>query len=70
MCGHMEYTQRLFSEGKIVQVGACLDGAYGIVVFKAESEQAAHEIYENDPVVKSGTLNSEFHPYRVTMLLK
>lgn len=65
---HSEYCQGLFSEGKIVQAGACVDGAYGIVVFKAESPEAAQHIFENDPAVRAGVVNGELHPYRVSML--
>lgn len=65
---HSEYCKCLFTEGKIVQAGACLDGAYGIVVFKAESLEAAQHIFENDPAVQAGVVDGELHPYRVSML--
>ncbi len=65
---HMEYTQRLFAEGTIIQAGACLDASYGIVIFKADSEEAARAIYEADPAVKAGIVHSEFHAYKLVML--
>jgi uncharacterized protein YciI len=68
MGGHLEYTKRLFSENKIVLAGPCLDGAYGIVIFQADSEQEAREIFENDPVVKANIMDVELHPYKVSLL--
>lgn len=65
---HLEYTKRLSIEGKIILAGPTLDGDYGIVVFKAESPEEAQEIYSNDPVVQSGVLNTELHPYKVSIL--
>lgn len=65
---HFEYVEQLSSEGKVIFAGACLDGAFGIVVFKAESEEAARKIYENDPVVKAGILDTEFHLFKVGKL--
>lgn len=66
---HLEYTKQLSNDGKIVMAGPALDGSYGIVVFKADSPEAAQEIYQNDPVVQSGALNSELHPYKVSILV-
>lgn len=65
---HAEYTKKLFSEGKIIQMGRCLDGAYGIVVFKAESPEEAQLIYKNDPAVMADIVYAELHPYQVTGL--
>ncbi len=64
MAQHFAYANQLFSEGKIVFGGACLDGALGIIVYKAESEEAAFEMFENDPLVKSGIMDTEFHRFR------
>jgi uncharacterized protein len=48
-----------------VITGACLDGAFGMVMYKAESEEIAIGMFENDPLVKSGITNTEFHPFKV-----
>lgn len=45
---------------------ACLDGAFGMVMYKAESEESARSMFENDPLVKSGIANTEFHPFKVS----
>lgn len=65
MANHFAYTNQLFSEGKITFDGACLDGALGLIVYKAESEEAALEMFHNDPLVKSGIVDTELHPFRV-----
>jgi len=65
---HSDYCKCLFGEGKIVQAGVCLDGAYGIVVFKAESLEAAQLIFDNDPAVRAGVVDGELHPYQVSLL--
>lgn len=62
---HLEYVKRMFEEGKVVFSGPCLDGAYGLIVYKAESPEAARSLYENDPLVQSGILDTELHPFRV-----
>ena len=66
--GHAEYTKKLYAEGKVILMGGCLDGAYGIVIFKAESPEAAQQIFDNDPAVKAGIVNAELHPYQVTAI--
>lgn len=65
MAKHFAYTNQLFSEGKIAFDGACLNGALGLIVYKAESEEAAFEMFNNDPLVKSGIVDTGFHPFRV-----
>ncbi|WP_134701216.1 YciI family protein [Ammoniphilus sp. YIM 78166] len=61
---HLEYVQRMFSEGNVVLAGPCLDGAYGIVIYQAESPEAAQEMFLNDPAVQSGILDMELHPFK------
>ncbi|MFH1844318.1 MAG: hypothetical protein ABIF77_14035, partial [bacterium] len=39
----------------------------GIVIFRAESETAAHEIMQNDPAVAAGVMLAELVPYRVAL---
>lgn len=63
---HFAYVEKLHAEGKVVVTGACLDGAFGMVIYKAESEESARSMFENDPLVKSGIANTEFHPFKVS----
>jgi uncharacterized protein YciI len=63
MAQHFAYVNQLFAEGKIFFSGACLDGAMGLIVYKAESYEAAFEMFQNDPLVKSGITNTDLHPF-------
>ncbi|TVY10824.1 YciI family protein [Paenibacillus cremeus] len=65
---HFAYANQTFAEGKIVFAGACLDGAMGIIVYEAATEAEAYELYSNDPLVKSGIVHTEFHPFRVGLM--
>lgn len=67
MAQHFVYANQFFSEGKIIFDGACLDGALGIIVYQAESEEAGFELFENDPLVRSGIMDTEFHRFRMGM---
>ena len=67
MGAHAMYTNRLHEEGVVIFGGAAMTGAYGIVVFEAESEAAARSIFENDPAVQAGIVRSELVPFQVTM---
>jgi len=62
---HFAYVEKLHSEGKLIISGACLDGAFGMIMYKAETEEAARAMFENDPLTKSGITATEFHPFRV-----
>jgi uncharacterized protein YciI len=62
---HFSYVEGLHTEGKLVISGACLDGAFGMIIYRAETEEEARSMFENDPLTKSGITNTEFHPFRV-----
>jgi uncharacterized protein YciI len=62
---HFVYARRLFDEGKLLIGGAFTDGAFGMLVYRAASEQEAREMFSNDPLVKAGISDGEFHPFRV-----
>lgn len=66
--GHIEYTKKLFADGKVILMGACTDGALGIVIFKADSTENAQSIFDNDPAVKARIVHAELHPYKVVAI--
>lgn len=41
--------------------------AFGIVVFRADSETSARQIMHDDPAVKLGVMHAELFPYRVAL---
>lgn len=67
MAAHAEHCKTLAAEGRIVLLGACKDGARGVLVFRADSEEAAREFFGNDPAVKSGIVEPELHPFTVIL---
>jgi len=42
--------------------------SFGIVIFRAESDQAAQEFAAQDPAVIGGVFSCELYPYRVALL--
>lgn len=67
---HFQYLKDLLSAEKLVMAGPCLDGAFGIVVYRAETIDAAREIMDHDPAVMNGLMSAELHPYRISLLQK
>lgn len=67
---HFEYLKRELESGKLVLAGRCLDGGFGIVVFRAKSEEDAEEFMKNDPAVKKRVMIAELHPFRVALIEK
>ncbi|HEX8230402.1 MAG TPA: YciI family protein [Chloroflexia bacterium] len=53
---------------KVVMAGPCLDAAFGIVIYEADSEEEARGIMENDPLVVAGVMSAEMHEFRVSLL--
>lgn len=56
MAAHMEYWQQLLQDGRVLVYGPVADpeGIWGMGVVRAESQQAALVVGENDPVVALG----------------
>jgi uncharacterized protein YciI len=67
---HFEYLKKALAEGKLALAGRCLDGEFGIVIFRAESERDAKGFMENDPAVKKGIMIAELHSFRVALIEK
>lgn len=62
---HMDNIGRMAEEGKLVVAGPFLDGgAYrGIYIFNVETVEEARKLTESDPLIKSGGLEMELHPW-------
>jgi uncharacterized protein YciI len=56
------------ADGKVVLAGPCTDGAFGIVVFQAESQENAAAYMNGDPAVEGGLMSAELHPFRISLL--
>ena len=67
---HFDYLQDLTGKGVVLHAGRTLNtdpNSFGIVIFKADSEERAHEIMGSDPAVKAGVFRAELYPYRVAL---
>ena len=65
---HAAYVERLAADGVVELAGRTQnadDTAFGIVIFRADSEAAARRIMLDDPAVKHGVMAAALFPYRV-----
>ena len=47
-----------------------LDKTFGLVIFEAESEEAARLFMESDPAVEANIMSAMLHPYSVALYRK
>ena len=67
---HFAYLKRATEAGRVLLAGPCLDDTFGLVVFRAESDEAADAFMGNDPSVKKNVMAAELHPMRVSLFGK
>ena len=67
---HFEYLKKNLDEGILILAGPCLDGEFGIVIFRAESEKEAEAFMNTDPAVKKGLMTAELHHFRISLMEK
>jgi uncharacterized protein YciI len=65
---HFDYLKRHLAEGRIIFVGRCEDGTFGITVYEAESDAEAEEIMRGDPVIAAGVMSAAMYPFRVALM--
>jgi uncharacterized protein YciI/uncharacterized membrane protein YtjA (UPF0391 family) len=68
---HFAYLKDLTEQGVVVLAGRTLnvdESSFGIVIFNADSEEAAHEVMNDDPAVRQGVMQAELFPYRVALM--
>lgn len=63
--GHMANIAKLVNEGKLILAGPFLDDGKmrGIFVFDVATESEARNLVNSDPMVKSGRMVYEIHPW-------
>ncbi len=67
---HFAYLKDLMEKGVLILAGRTRNNDYssfGICLFKAESEEKAREIVNNDPAVKNRVMRAELYPYRFAL---
>jgi len=68
---HFSYLEKLTHSDVVFLAGRTLNSdysAFGIVIFRADSEQAAHQVMLNDPAIKTRVMRAELHPFRISLL--
>ena len=64
---HFEHLKAATEAGQMLLAGPCLDGAFGIVLFEAASDEAARAFMASDPAIQGGVMTGELHPIRVSL---
>ena len=67
---HFNYLKQLTKDGVVILAGRTQNADYssfGIVLFNAETIQAAREIMLNDPAVKNNVFRAELFPYKMAL---
>ena len=68
---HYAYLKKATEEGIVLLAGRSLDGkGPAVVIFEAESDDAAGQFMENDPFVASGLMRAHLHPFRAALVRK
>jgi uncharacterized protein YciI len=68
---HFEYLESAAEKGVVLLAGRTTGTAektYGIVIFAAESLEAAEKFALNDPAIARGVMHHELNAYRVAVL--
>lgn len=68
---HSDYLERLTQEGVALLVGRTLTrdySSFGIMIYRAESEEAARKVMAEDPAVKHRVMRAEVYPFRIALL--
>ena len=65
---HFEYLRKGVAKKKVILAGPCLDGQFGIVIFRAISQTDAEEFVKNDPAPTKRIMRTELHPFRISLM--
>lgn len=67
---HFAYLTNLHEKGVVIFVGRTLttdEHTMGLAVFRADSEDGAREIMNNDPAVKKGLMTATLYPFKIVL---
>jgi uncharacterized protein len=67
---HFNYLKQLTNDGVVILAGRTQNtdySSFGIVLFNAETMEAAREIMLNDPAVKNKVFRAELFPYKTSL---
>lgn len=67
---HFGYLQKLTQGGTVLLAGRTMNtdpSSFGIVIFQADSDEAAQAIVDGDPAVKQQVMQATLFPYRIAL---
>ena len=70
---HFQYLSKATQAGKVILAGRTDEGfdkTFGLVIYEAESEQAARAFMASDPAVVAGVMTATLHPYSIALQRK
>jgi len=70
---HFARLAKATDAGQVILAGRtteALDKTFGLVIFEAESEEAARLFMESDPAVEANIMSATLHPYSVALYRK
>jgi uncharacterized protein len=65
---HVEFLDQKSKEGKILARGRFVDGAGGLIIYKADSLEDAKKIAASDPYVVNGARSLELHEWDMKLI--
>jgi uncharacterized protein YciI len=68
---HFAYLQQLAEKGVVVLAGRTLttdESSFGIVILRADSEEAARNVVDTDPAVERQVMRAELFPFRIALM--
>jgi uncharacterized protein YciI len=66
---HFAYLKQATEEGIVILAGRSQDGlGPAVVIFEADSEEAARRFMESDPFVSGGLMRANLHPFRAALV--
>ncbi len=68
LSGHFEYMTKLENDNKFVLGGGFIDNSGAMGVLRASNIAEAEEMVKSDPAVVDGIVETEVHPYFVTVV--
>ena len=66
---HFVFLKTLVLEKKVVAAGPVMDPTVGLIILRADSEEEAREIMENEPSVVQGLHTYELQPMHLSLLV-
>jgi uncharacterized protein len=65
---HFMYLKDALKRGQLIMAGPCVNGEFGLVIYRAASMDDARRFMEADPAIAQGLMTADLHEYRVSLL--